>query len=79
VGRVQEGVEIGDGMWREVMESFPPSFRFSPMRVASPAISILVSTRASKFHFCISCVRDLSALLETVELDVPPEPDPRVL
>jgi hypothetical protein len=78
-GTMEEGVEIGHGERREVTESFPPPFRFSPMRAAAPAISILVSARAPKIPFCISGRGDLPAPLKTAEPGVPPGPGPTLL
>jgi hypothetical protein len=46
------------------------------MHAAAPAISIFVCAHATKIPFCISGRRDLQALLETAEPDVPPGPDP---
>jgi hypothetical protein len=48
------------------------------MRATDPVISLLFSAHAPKIPFCISCVRNLPASLETVESRVPPGPGPRV-
>jgi hypothetical protein len=46
--RGDEGVEIEEGARREVTKSFLPPFRFSPVRAAARAISLLVPARAAK-------------------------------
>jgi hypothetical protein len=62
-------VEIGKGAQREVMESSPSPFRFSPHHVPSPCLAALMQ---EKMPFCIGRVRDEGASLEMAASRVPP-------